>query len=199
MPKKEIAKGVEDADFLKLDLSKPGSKDWEEAIRIFDVRFRFRYIEPVDVLIQHEALLPAQDRKFGFTIAAIDALLIETLACFYEGLPQTPDRRNRTFYCAFMTDPQTVLSKYFNVETAKHFYEDIRCGILHQSETKQDAKIWSVGPVVTLHGNSIRINRTALHEVLKEEFDQYTHKLKDPANDTLRENFVTKMRSICGV
>lgn len=194
----EIAKGFENDSFLALDLTDPASANWKLAIEIFRIRFYYRFIEPVDVLIAAEEKAPAKERRYGFTTTAIDCLLIETLACFYAGLPETPRGLNLDTYRDFMINPETILSTYFTADTATYFYQHIRCGILHQSETKGNSLIWSVGPVVRQDGDRIIINRNGLHDVLRREFDHYRKKLEDTGNAALRSNFILKMRHICG-
>lgn len=193
----EIAKGISNSYYKSLDLSNPSSQDWEIAAKIFEKRFFYRYIEPVDVLIKSEEHLPNSEKKFGFTVTAIDCLLIETLACFYCGLNETPKGQNKTIYIRFLTDPQTSLSSHFNSTSAKLFYEHIRCGILHQSETKKTSLIKAWGPIIKVENGGVVVNRTKLHDILKKEFQSYISKIGDPININLREKFRDKMSFIC--
>lgn len=45
--------------------------------------------------------------------------------------------------------------------------------------------------------NQISINRTAFHNTLKDEFQDYINQLRSTAETELRENFKKKMDSIC--
>jgi hypothetical protein len=161
---------------------------------VLDSRIRARYIEPVDLLIAAEDNEPPIQRRFGFTVLALDCLLVETLGAFLGGLERTTGRSEHTFlqipYYA------TADVRDFPLVLAKQFYSDFRCGILHQAEIGGDSKVWSIGPIVqNVHGSLI-INRNAFHDRLKTEFRTYLEELRNPANVQLRANFRKKMNFI---
>ena len=76
-------------EWLKLELDNASSPAWNRAIEIFSIRIHYRYIEPVDLLIKADENRTPIERKFGFSIMAIDCLLIETLQSFRDGLTDT--------------------------------------------------------------------------------------------------------------
>lgn len=193
----EIAKGISNSDYNSLDLSNHSSNNWNIAADIFEKRFYHRYIEPVDLLIASETKLLNTDKRFGFTIAAIDSLLIETLACFYAGYIESPRRQNEAVYVGFLTNPALEIASHFDHNSAALFYNEIRCGILHQSETKNNSLIKAWGPAVRVQNGSIVINRTAFHTLVKKEFESYIKKIRTSSNVDLRGKFVTKMTHIC--
>jgi len=189
----EIAKGIVANEYKSLNLTNNNSPDWDNAIEIFKQRFYPRYIEPVDLLIKTDESLSALDRKFGFTIMAIDCLLLETLQCFYEGRKDSKGRGvGENLFIIFLTTTN-YFSPHFDVMKAKLFYDHIRCGILHQAETKCESKIWSVGPLVRGENSSLIVNRTEFHIGMKKEFSRYINLISDPLNTQLRENFKIKM------
>lgn len=69
---------------------------------------------------------------------AIDCLLIETLQQFAEGVSETPDGKSGCYFKNFLI---SYFKEDFDDEKAKMFYKQIRCGILHQAETKESSKI----------------------------------------------------------
>jgi hypothetical protein len=75
----QIAPGIEAEKWQALKLDDPASPDWPEAIRILEARICERFIDPVDHLIATEQVKPLAERRFGFTVLAVDCLLIETL------------------------------------------------------------------------------------------------------------------------
>lgn len=190
----QIAPGVEAARWQALGLDDPASPDWPEAIRILEARIHERFIDPVDYLIAAEADKPIAERRFGFTVLAVDCLLVETLGAFLEGLPDTIGKSEATF-CKFLT-ARPLFKNEFTPDRATQFYKEYRCGILHQGEIGGDSKVWSVGPLLQDNGSRIIVNRTKFHELLKTEFQRYLAELRDPANATLRSNFRTKMNFI---
>ena len=194
-----IAPGYTVADWKKLDLDSENSSDWREAIKIFNARIRGRYLDPVDKLIAlDKKRANEKDRRFGFTILAIDCLLIETLQAFIEGVGNTW-KLSKKMFVNFLTE-RPSFSVYFDEKSACRFYYDVRCGILHQAETRFGWRVLSVGPLLDPKGNKIRIiNRTEFHEALKSEFDSYVTKLrdlKDTKQDELREKFRNQMDGI---
>lgn len=95
----QIAPDVDASLWQGLKLDDPNSSDWDKAVGILAASIRERYTEPVDFLIAAEETKPATERRFGFTVLAIDCLLVETLGAFIEGLeetdPASPSQPNR--------------------------------------------------------------------------------------------------------
>jgi len=165
---------------------------WQRAIEIFEDRIRGRFID----VAEHIEHLPAA----GFAIMAIDSLLIETLQQFREGVDKTPSRQGERYFREFLT--QTLFGGYFNEEQANAFYDQIRCGILHSAESKQNSRILtrsSVPLVDRLDDGSLVINRRKFHAVLLQVFDAYLVALRknDPPDQELRKKFKKKMSNIC--
>ena len=191
----QIAPGVDAAVWQRLKLDDPNSADWVTAIDILAARIHERYIEPVDFLIASEANKPASERRFGFTVLAIDCLLVETLGAFIEGFEDTNGKSKKTF-CAFLRTRKQFAAEFTTDDLTKNFYEQFRCGILHQAEIGGESKVWSVGPLLRLESSAITINRNKFHECLKAEFQTYLSELRDPKNSVLRENFRKKMNFV---
>lgn len=190
-----IAPGIHRSEWLKLRLDDGTSTDWNRAIEIFNERINSRYIEPVDLLIKKDNEQTALKRRYGFSILAIDCLLIETLQSFIEGLIDTRGKSQKMFE-EFLTCSKGFC-KYFDKEKAANFYRDIRCGILHQAEVIGSYLIWSVGDLMGEKKNGTPyINRTKFHKQLKIEVKQYCDELRDQTNLNLRKNFRKKMDAI---
>src|SRR6185312_8484524 len=145
---------------------------WDTAIHILESRIHDRYINPMDFLIASEANKSASDRRFGFTVLAIDCLLVETLGAFIEGFEKTDGKSKKTF-CTFLRTRKQFASEFTTDDVANKFYEQFRCGILHQAEIGGEGKVWSVGPLLRVDGNAITINRNKFHDCLKAEFQTY--------------------------
>ena len=83
---------------------------------------------------------------------------------------------------------------HFSKDQAKSFFYDFRCGILHQAEVMGPSLLWSVGLLKGEKADGTPyINRTKVHEYLKDEVKRYSEELRDPNNTELREKFKTKM------
>jgi hypothetical protein len=188
----QIAPGINASAWWTLKLDHATSADWNKAVDILAARIRDRYLEPVDFLIASEETKPASQRRFGFTVLAIDCLLVETLEAFIEGLEDTVGRSEKVFR-TFLRSRKQFAAEFTTDEIASRFYKQFRCGILHQAETGGESKVWSVGPLLHVNGEAITVNRNKFHDCLKAEFQSYLSELRDSRNVTLRQNFKTKM------
>lgn len=192
-----IAPGITDEEYKQLNLENDQSNDWGKAIDIFKKRIASRYLEPVDMLIKKDNYRSPTDRRYGFTILAIDCLLIETLQSFREGLNNTKGK-SKDMFVNFLTQRESFRDD-FKKDEAERFYYDIRCGILHQAEILGDSLLWSVGSVKGKNFNGTPyLNRTKIHELIKKEVDLYCEELRNNSEFNIRKNFRTKMKSIAG-
>jgi len=138
------------------------SDDWRTMIQIFKDRINFRYLSATKaILAVDEQYHPP---RLGFSIVALDCLLIETLNQFYRDKKISIDARPKGprvsttatyrrsldelgndgwFYSTFFTDVSRFFRPFFmaNTKSAVIFYEDIRCGILHSAETARKSLI----------------------------------------------------------
>ena len=187
-----IAPGVTNDEYKKLNLNDNDSSDWKTAIAIFKARISSRYLEPVDLLVRDDENRSPIDRRYGFSILGIDCLLIETLQSFREGLTDTKGKSKKMFVDFLTQRPN--FKKHFTKEDAEKFYKDIRCGILHQAEIMGDTLLWSVGMVKGEKADGTPyINRTKIHELVKDEVELYCGELENKDNLILRNNFKKKM------
>ena len=190
----EIAPKYTSDDWNTLNLDNMES-DWQKAIDIFHARLYGRYIEPIDVLIEAEKDQKPQDKKFGFTILAIDLLLMETLQAFKEGLIDTSNNSKATFK-NFLKD-SIYFSEFFPDDSSRDkFYKEFRCGILHQAEVQGSTLVWSLGELYECADDISIINRTEVHENLKKDLDDYINLLRDPEQKEPRKLFRKKMNTV---
>jgi hypothetical protein len=173
-------------------------KDW--AIDLIERRFNQRFIKPLNSLMKPRDS-PASDEfvAIGFTIMAVASLMIETLACFRSGQwttygkdddPRFEGKRKSTGWLTgkesfgkFLGDSGNSFNSgkiRFSEQQGKDFYSDIRCGILHQGETKGGWRIWRVGEAIDRTRPSI--NALKFLKLLEDEGDRYRRELGDVAN-----------------
>lgn len=185
------------------------ANDWNTMYLIFKNRLEYRYFIAVDELVKADRAQPS--RRFGFSIMALDCLLIETLAQFYQGIKTSYDARcekghklsNTEFYVDFLCRNSLKLKDKFDDQNARLFYKTIRCGILHQGETTGGSKIVSTGAEIiqlTPSSDGIIINRDLFHEYLKEEeYKTYCDILEANNPEEYRKNLIRKMDYICHI
>jgi hypothetical protein len=127
-----IAPGIDSAHWKALDLSTPTTQDWKTAISIFNQRLQTRFVDPIDHLVQLDEAVPAVERRFGFTILAVDCLLAETLEAFRRGL--TDSRRMSQELCVSFLENRSTFRDYFQNGLAVRFYKEFRCGLAHHGQ-----------------------------------------------------------------
>jgi len=170
-------------------------KEWQKAINIFEDRIYGRFLQFIPLIEDYE--------YSGFAVLALDCLLIETLQQFREGIPKTPPKKSEEYFVRFLTE--TSFGKFFDRDLAKMFYDQIRCGILHQAEIKGSSRVRKrqQEPLVRLADDmkGLVINRKEFHKQLIEEFKNYISQLQEnnPPNEKLRHNFRKKMDHICQI
>ena len=174
------------------------SDDWPLRIEIFKDRLNGRFLEPID-LIENNKKIGA---FAGFSIMALDCLLVETLNQFYQGLDETPGNHQKQFWKFFRSSEH--FKPHFNRKASDVFYSHVRCGLLHQAQTKRGTliradcdKMIEPAPGGLTHG--IIVDRVRFHAALKMEICSYISKLQS-GNDVdaqLRKNFTQKMNLIC--
>ena len=186
-----IAPNIQVEDWHQLKLDNPDNPDWKTATNILDCRIKEHYLEPVNFLIQSEEKIPPIERKFGFTILAIDCFLVETLGAFKKGLEKTDFKSTATF-SEFLAE-SIEFNEYLNLKLAERFFYDFRCGILHQAEVAGNSKVWSIGPLIQNLRTHLIVNRNEFHHRLSKAFNRYIEELTNPLNIELRANFRKKM------
>jgi hypothetical protein len=183
----QISPRFEAEDWRLLDLSHEAG--WKRAAVILDDRINGRFLRMVERI---------EDVEFsGFASLALDCLLIETLQQFKEGVEDTPRRKAKEYFQKFLTS--APFGGNFDADTAGMFYDQFRCGILHQAELKGSSKVWKVGRMVRRadDGNGLTVNHKALHAALRTAFASYLLELRRGRDQTLRDNFKKKMDLIC--
>ncbi|CAM3517291.1 hypothetical protein [Aequorivita lipolytica] len=98
-------------------------------------RFNERYLYPINQLNPKS--------KHGFSIMAISCIMIESFQSFKSGYDTTDGISRKTFSKFLSSEPEYIDFKGFEND----FYFNVRCGILHQSETTNGWKIIREGKI----------------------------------------------------
>ena len=177
------------------------NEDWETMVAIFKDRIEGRFLKPIR-LIESDT----ENGEFsGFSILALDCLIIETLNQFYLGTDETEGKHKIAFWNFFRNSE--FFKMHFTRKIAYIFYTQYRCGILHQAQTKGKSLIrvdedFMVKAIETETGEpkDLIINRELFHSAIEEEISDYIRKLRSggEGNLMLRNNFIKKMNFICG-
>lgn len=203
----EIAPGVTVKNWKQLDLrnNPKYENDWQKAVDIVESRLMKRYFEPCQLLINEEKARAEKQRAkskergkgegpyFGFTIMAINCLLVETIQSFLMGKKSTKDQ-SRELSVIFLTTADSFKTYFPTGDVAEQFYEDIRCGILHIGETQHLSLVRADGDVITQHEGGMVVNRNKFHLLLRKEFETYLTKLRAKETSQSRKDLRSKMK-----
>ena len=174
--------------------------DWDSMVEMFEDRIEGRFLKPIRLIAND----PDIGEFSGFSILALDCLIIETLNQFYSGLNETEGAHDKAFWNFFKNSE--FFKGHFSRKKAFTFYGHYRCGILHQAQTKkksvvridQRTMIQSVEDDIS---KGLIVDRSIFHKALEQEISSYMEKLikGGEENSKLRANFIEKMNIICGI
>lgn len=191
------------------------NEHWIKVIELFEKRIMQKFLDPIKLLIE-----TGNNEGCGFSIVAIECLLIETFAAFrvgsiynnrYSEINDPPYQYKdcqklfvnflltNSKFKEYFTESQTNNSKIHY--SANEFYTDVRCGLLHEGRTKND---WTINlkkkeEIKGIFGkdkNKKKIYRTILYNELKDYLDSYIKELKEEKSKELRRNFARKMDNL---
>jgi hypothetical protein len=151
-------------------------------------RLRDRYVTPLDN-VQKKPV----DFRSGFLMMAAASLMIETFQCFKEGERDTLGKgKGRATFIRFFSENA---GKFPDID-GKEFYDKIRCGILHQAQTKGRIRILLSGKIYDSAEESI--NASLFLSVLKTIVEDYVIDLRvQDINAGYWPNALRKIGYIC--
>lgn len=171
----KLSSSVTVARYLQLE-----SAEDRKALGLFiQERFNERYFKPVE----------DSKSKHGFTLMTVACLVIETLESFYQGRSDTRNHSKQMFRDFF--DRDTPLKAFKNKNN--WFFQDIRCGLLHQAEARSGWRILRHGPLIDK--NAKTINSTLFLQELRKAVAVYSNQIV--VDDVIWERFKKKMNAIC--
>jgi hypothetical protein len=172
-------------------LDSNSSKDWSKAADIVLDRLDGRFLRFASNCLR--------SKDSGFVVLAIDSLLAETIQQFKDGVTngrgQSAEMVKR-FLKGKRFQPD------FDASASKAFYQDIRCGLLHQAEAK---RMWLIrrGQPALLQkvagGQGYIIDVKRFHAGVQGSLNDYLKLLCEPTSSFLRSSLWKKMDQICNV
>jgi hypothetical protein len=135
----------------------------------------------------------------GFVVLAVDCLLTETIQQFMDGVTNGHGQSEKLVK-RFLEG--THFQPDFDAAARTAFYQDIRCGLLHQAEARRMWLIRRRQPALlqkVVAGEGYIIDVERFHVALQASFDDYLKLVAQPASEALRSNLWTKMNQICSV
>lgn len=198
----KISEKYQNTDWKSLNLLDDNNVNWTDGISIIKDRFFSRFFSQIEKI--------KDDEFSGFVVMSIDCLLIETLMQFYLGVDNTEVNYKSEQWKVFKDFFKN--STYFKADfktnkICKTFYQQFRCGLLHQAQTKEKSliKICQTNLLTLADTKNVKvgliIDRTQFHNSLFSEFNEYIQKLTDNKNNFAGENLrikaILKMDLIC--
>lgn len=198
-------KTIADWQTIRERLLRPDAQAWCEAFtEYFEARLHLRYLHPISLLQEHG---PFQGE--GFSIVAIQCSLIE----FLESTAQGKNYRHKSHkkrdevlgayeysssqnvFVAFLRN-RAPFSQVFDEASAQEFYFSVRCGLLHEAQTKNGWRIWAESHVGAIANVKERIvYRNGFQAALLEYIASYGAELQVDTN--LQQAFIRKFDNLC--
>lgn len=173
-----LSKSVTIADYIQMEKE----EDKTGIIEFIKSRFTERYITP---------LRCDTELKHGFCTMAICCLMIEALESFWQGWDDSR-RQSKSAFCSFFNRSQNLSIFNGYIES---FYEDVRCGILHQAETRMGWRIRRNGCLFAPQTKTI--NATLFHNEMEKCLHYYCSTLEqEDWNSETWSNLRKKMKAI---
>ncbi len=177
--------------------------DWNRAHKdFFHTRLKLRYLNPIRLLQKHGTF-----QGEGFSILALQCTLIEFLESTVQGknyhlvkkklLGQFEYNESGKLFAEFLTTRDPFKSEFDN-PLAKDFYGGIRCGLLHEAQTKGGWRVWANDPDskgrIVDRGQRI-VFRNGFQQGLDKFLGWYENAL--PNDAALQEAFIRKFNALC--
>lgn len=216
----EIAPGVSDDYWKKLrqdlDPSTPDCtatldnisiKAWDKAIDVLKTRIETRFIKPIDFLLEmhaqqkenakHDEKLEMERIRPGFATLALDFIILETIQGFRKGKRSHDHESKDLIKAALVRNKEFSVNSYVDAED---IYKEYRCQVTHKGQTDGRVTISDKGNNIFEYNDGAKtLNRTKFHAAVCDSFYRYCRELTYPNKRYLRENFIKKMDSICGI
>jgi hypothetical protein len=176
-------------DWEALDIN--SDKDWPTAADIIKDRLDGRFLGYARSILESP--------QSGFVVLAIDCLVVETLQQFRLGVTDG-NRQSKKMITGFLQGKN--FQPHFDKDARDAFYQDIRCGLLHQAEARE---MWLIRRdqkhMLTRHpeGGGYVIDVQKFHDAVELSFTDYLKELTEIKSNLLRYNLWMKMGGICNV
>lgn len=186
------------------------NEKWPEAFKIFEDRIQSRFFGPISLIKTN-----GKNHGEGFSIALIAVVLLEFLAAFElgkiyktnkDGLSPNEYYSGIKLLKSFLSSSSVFGPHFDSNSKIQKFYENIRCGLVHEARTMKNDVIISESSVKNINRELLyftdngenRLNRDLFLEKLKEHIDEYKSKIIGD-NIQARNRFLLKMDEISGL
>jgi hypothetical protein len=207
----KISKDFTSEDWKELRPQLLYSNDnWPKATQVFQDRIESRFFNPIEKIKSI-----GKNEGEGFSIALISVVILESIAAFELGkiyriggknLAPHEYYRGIDLLKSFLRS-NSIFNQHFDSNTkVQNFYENIRCGLVHEARTMDNDVIISNESPKNTKPNSIyfkvdgelRLNRDLMLVTIKSFVENYKDRLlKNELH--LRSKFIIKLDDISGL
>jgi hypothetical protein len=161
-------------------LSSQSDDSKENMLKFIHHRFNNRYVKHLKQI------------DSGFLKMAVSCLMIETIESFRQGKKDTKGKSAKMFEDFFRTE-KAIFPGFEEIHS--DFYTSIRCGILHQAETRNGWRI--LRREVLLDKKKKTINATKFVVAVEKSLEQYINNLKSSdLSSSIWKNALLKLKYI---
>lgn len=136
---------IKDWEKIKKKLKPNYNHYWNRAYTFFELRVSTRYLKPIDAILNTK-----HNKGEGFAVVNLQCSLIEMIESYINGwIYQYPNfvnhkgiilKGNDKIFKSFFNNREPF-KNYSPKINGKRFYIDVRCGLLHETQTKNNWKI----------------------------------------------------------
>lgn len=183
---------------------------WPEAFKVFENRIQSRFFDPIEIIQSN-----GKNEGEGFSITLISVVLLEFLAAFELGKIYKTNKEDispHEYYSGIkllksFLKSSSVFGSHFDSNTKiQNFYENIRCGLVHEARTlkndviisENSAKNTKIDLLYFSENGEGRLNRDLLLVELKKHINEYKSKITGGDTQS-RMRFLLKMDEISGL
>lgn len=211
---------TKDWEELVINLNSEKDENWGLAFHFFEERIKTRYLNPIDRIL-------GMDLKTGEGIAVVtlQCSLIETIESFIngwkfnlnpygwfklDGEKESKIKKNQDIFISFFEKRNPFVSYNPNIDGGK-FYQNVRCGLLHETQTKGNWRIKSDSKKCGLsyeeNNDKGLLEKIIYRENFQKDLETLIENYKKSIIDgiamngipvlELRENFIAKFNYLC--
>lgn len=188
------------------------NSNWDEAYKFFELRISSRYLKPINSILELKS-----NNGEGFAIVNLQCSLIEMIESFINGWIYSHKPRGwfKKGQKSEVISNACIFKSFFanriNIKNLKidggDFYDSVRCGLLHETQTKNNWKI----KLDTEKTGLCYEEKDEFKIIYRENFQRYLELLIDDYKNAiinrlnfdnissceLRVNFISKFNHIC--
>lgn len=180
---------------------------WNQAFNFFEERIETRYLKPIEAILKIK-----NNNGKGFAVVNLQCSLIETLESFIKGAINSGKKWKNNKGNTIFNNNQEIFKSFFNYNkpfkyleiNTEYFYKDVRCGLLHETQTKNGWKIRTGKKGQKSIVDKI-VYREILHSDIRGLIERYKlaivegKEFRKIKREDLRQNFRDKFNHLCKI